>query len=299
MIKKIIYIGSDVYLSTKMNRLEITNKENGTISSIHFDDIGAIELDSYSLTLSLRLLRELLNNNIVVLIGDESHLPIGMCLSISGSHNQTKKIIAQKEAKKPTNKVLWQAIIKQKIENQAAVLTKLGRNDNAMTKFIKDVKSGDTTNREAVASKYYWSELFKTKIKTFRRDPDGDYPNNMLNYGYIVFRSMMARSLVSVGLHPSLGIFHKNQFNSYCLADDVLEPYRPFIDLIVVENFEKMENSLILNKEHKNLLLTQIYADCKIGEINHPIQVAMQITANSIAKYYLGEINTLFLPKFP
>lgn len=297
MIKKIIYIGNDSFISTKLNRLEITNKNDGSMSSIHFDDIGAIEIDSFSLTLTIRLLRELLNNNIVVIISDENHLPLGTILTINGSHNQTKKIIAQKDSKKPVNKVLWQKVIKQKILNQANVLKKLNKNYNFLIKVSKEVKSGDSSNREAIAAKYYWSELFKEMTK-FKREPEGDYPNNMLNYGYIVFRSMMARSIVSSGLHPSLGIFHKNQFNAYCLADDMIEPYRPFIDYIVFQKYNNLPNDLILSKEHKVILLEQIFADCKIENINHPIQIAMQHTANSLAKIYLGETETLLLPNF-
>lgn len=297
MIKKIVYIGNDSHISTKLNRLEITNKNDGTISSIHFDDIGAIEIDSYSLTVTVRLLRELLNNNIVVIISDENHLPLGTILTINGSHNQTKKIIAQKDSKKPVNKVLWQKVVKQKILNQALVLKKLNKNYNILFKLSKDVKSGDSSNREAIAAKYYWAELFK-EIKKFRRDQDGDYPNNMLNYGYIIFRSMMARSIVSAGLHPSLGIFHKNQFNAYCLADDMIETYRPFIDYIVFQKYKILPNTMILSKEHKVVLLEQIFADCKIENTNHPIQIAMQQTSISLAKIYLGETDKLLLPIF-
>jgi len=295
MIKRVVYIGSEVNLSTHLGRLKLLNLETGEEALIPIDDIGVVEIDHYAINISNRLIRELMKANVVIMFNDEQHLPCGIAVPLKGYHAQTKRIIAQAETKLTKKKNLWQQIIKSKISNQATLLQIHGKDNIDLERISLKVKTGDKDNREAVASKIYWKRLFDSE---FKRDQDGEYPNNMLNYGYIVLRSMMARAIVSAGLNPSLGIFHRNQYNPFCLADDMLEPFRVYVEKRVVEKYQQFEPTFILDKTHKKFLLETIYDDCVIEKEKHPLMIGMQIACNSLVKCYLGEDSLLKLPKF-
>ena len=294
-LKRIIYVGSKSYLSLKQEQLLIENRENGDVNSIPIEDIASLELDNHSIVISVQAIRKLSENNVVVMFCDDKHIPLSLALPIAGNFQLTKRFHAQLSVSKPRQKNLWQQIIRAKIKNQAAILKLYGKDHIALLKLAENVKSGDSTNREAAASKYYWKTLFDEI--GFRRDPEGDYPNNMLNYGYIVLRSLVARALVSTGLNPSLGIFHKNQFNPFCLADDMMEPFRPVVDKIVFEKYSKLTDDLILSKEHKRAILEFSIQDMKIEAETHPLMIAVQILCNDLNKVYAGVSQTLNLPQ--
>lgn len=188
-------------------------------------------------------------------------------------------------------KQAWKQIIESKIENQAAVLALAGKNKDILKPYYNNVKSGDSDNREGLAAKVYWNCLFGN---SFKRARDGCTPNALLNYGYAILRAAVARALLGSGLLPNLGIFHKSRYNAFPLADDVMEPYRPFVDEIV---YRLYGNGITeLNKESKSEIMRVLNSDVNIGKVKRPLQIALTITTASLVKYYSGEIKKLSLP---
>lgn len=244
MIKKTLYFGNPAYLSLRNAQLVIKLPEvvkNNTLPE-HFkqesevtkpiEDIGVVILDNKQITITTGLLEALLENNTAVITCDEKSMPTGLMLPLYGNTTQSERFRHQIEASLPLKKQLWQQTIKAKIENQAATLKRCtGKEVQCMKVWASDVKSGDSENLEARAAAYYWKNLFP--IENFTRERNGIPPNNLLNYGYAILRAVVARNLVASGLLPTFGIHHHNRYNAYCLADDIMEPYRPFVDELV------------------------------------------------------------------
>ena len=202
----------------------------------------------------------------------------------------------QIEASLPLKKQLWQQTIVAKIQNQAAVLNAVrGCEVRNMQKWATEVKSGDSDNLEARAAVYYWQNAFPS-IPNFVRDRDGDPPNNLLNYGYAILRAIVARALAGSGLLPTLGIHHRNKYNAYCLADDVMEPYRPYVDRLVMKIFDKYPDCSELTKELKAELLRIPVLDVVINDKRSPLMVAASTTTSSLQKCYSGEIRKIAYP---
>ena len=225
-------------------------------------------------------------------------LPSGLLLPLSGNILQSERFQAQIEASLPLKKQLWQQTVQQKILNQAAIL-KIARNAEIgnMTAWANSVRSGDVDNREAVAAAYYWKEIFPD-IPDFVRDRNGGPPNNLLNYGYAILRGIVARALVSSGLLPTLGIHHHNRYNAYCLADDIMEPYRPVVDKLVLEILAEIEEyPTDLSTEIKAKLLKIPVLDCVIDGNRSPLMNAVSTTTSSLAKCYLGTSRKLLYPE--
>jgi CRISPR-associated protein Cas1 len=243
-------------------------------------------------------LEALLANNAAVITCDSSRMPVGLLLPLSGNTTQSERFQAQISASLPLQKQLWQQTVQAKIENQAFVL-KTTRNVvvKNMLAWINDVKSGDSDNLEARAAAYYWKNIFP-HIPGFTRGREGVPPNNLLNYGYAILRAMVARSLVASGLLPTLGIHHHNRYNAYCLADDIMEPYRPFVDKLVVEIVESGENITELSKVIKAKLLNIPVLDVQINGQRSPLMIAVGFTTASLAKCYLGESRKIVYPEF-
>jgi CRISPR-associated protein Cas1 len=241
-------------------------------------------------------LEKLLENNCAVVTCDGSHLPVGMLLPLCANSVQTERMRYQIDASQPLKKQLWQQTIVAKIQNQAAVLNAVrGCEVRNMLKWATEVKSGDSDNLEARAAVYYWQNAFPG-IPNFVRDRDGDAPNNLLNYGYAILRAVVARALAGSGLLPTLGIHHRNKYNAYCLADDVMEPYRPYVDRLVMEIFEKHPDSSELTKELKMELLRIPVLDVVINGKRSPLMVAVSTTTSSLQKCYSGEIRKIVYP---
>lgn len=234
MIKRTLYFGNPSYLSTKLEQIVIKMPEIDEVKTIPIEDAGIVILDHQQITISQALIGKLLENNVALITCDNTHHPTGLLLNLDGNTLQSQKFQAQVVASKPLLKQLWQQTIIAKIENQAALLQTQKVEIGNMKRWTQDVKSGDTTNREARAAVYYWSKIFY-QFPDFTRDRYGAAPNNLLNYGYAILRAIVARSLVGSGLLPTLGIHHKNQYNAYCLADDIMEPYRPFVDKLILK----------------------------------------------------------------
>lgn len=304
MIKRTLYFGNPAYLSLRNSQLVINLPEaNGMDdrtgnNTIPIEDIGIILLDHKQITITQGLLEALLSNNAAVITCDSSRMPVGLLLPLSGNTTQSERFQAQIEASLPLRKQLWQQTIQAKIGNQAYVLNTCR---NAVVKnmlaWVDEVKSGDSDNLEARAAAYYWANMFPA-IPEFRRGREGPPPNNLLNYGYAILRAVVARSLVASGLLPTLGIHHHNRYNAYCLADDIMEPYRPFVDKLVVELTDSGEDIQELTKSLKTKLLSIPVLDVIINDQRSPLMIAVGITTASLAKCYLGEVRKIVYPEF-
>jgi CRISPR-associated protein Cas1 len=301
MIKRSIFIGSPCHLKTTNEQLVISynhvkGQEDMDDKTVPIEDIGVIVLDHEQITLSHRLMEKLLDNNAALITCNEKHMPTGMLLNLDGNSLQAERFKHQQDASIPLKKQLWQQTVQYKIANQAAVLKHFDIDCGRMMELSKAVKSGDTDNYEAQAAAFYWKVLFPDAWN-FVRHREGAPPNNLLNYGYAILRGIVARSLVGSGLLPTLGIFHHNKYNAYALADDIMEPYRPYVDLLVRQIIDKTSNIEILSKELKARLLTIPSVDVMIDEEKSPLMIAAQRTTASLAKCYSGESRKLIYPE--
>ena len=310
MIKRTLYFGNPAYLSKKNEQLLVRLPEveiNDSLSevikkeaqaSIPIEDIGVVILDDQRIIITQGLIESLLANNVALVTCDKTHHPTGLMLNLAGNQLQSAKFKAQLNAPQPLFKQLWQQTIKAKITNQALLLRRHGKEATNMTKWVNEVKSGDAGNMEARAAAYYWKNLFP-EIIDFRRERDGPSPNNLLNYAYAILRAIIARNLVGSGLLPTLGIFHRNQYNHYCLADDIMEPYRPFADALVCEIIRNGEDHTELNPSVKRQLLELATVDVVIDDDRSPLMIAAQRTTASLAKCFEGKAKKLLYPKLP
>ncbi len=307
MIKRTLYFGNPAYLSTTLDQLvvrlpevekndalpQIFRKE--ATATIPIEDIGIVILDHQRIVISQALIARLLDNNVAFITCNATHHPTGLLLNLDGNSLQSQRFKAQVEATEPLKKQLWQQTIKAKIINQASLLKQQGYEVDNMLRWADHVKSGDPENLEGRAAAWYWSHLFKT-IPDFIRDPAGAYPNNFLNYVYAILRATVARSLVGSGLLPTLGIFHRNQYNAYCLADDIMEPFRPFADQLIVKMVtENKEEDL--TPAIKKIILTLPAIDVAIQDETSPLMIAAQRTTASLARCFLGEGRKLLFPE--
>ena len=308
MIKKTLYFGNPAYLSLRNAQLIIRLPEvvdNDTLPeyfkqvsevSKPIEDIGVIVLDHKQITITSGVLEAFLENNCAVLTCDSKSMPVGLLLPLHGNTTQNERFRQQLDASLPLSKQLWQQTIKAKIENQAAVLKECtGEEIKCMKVWAANVRSGDPDNQEARAAAYYWKNLFR--IEGFTRDRDGIPPNNLLNYGYAILRAVVARGLVASGLLPTLGIHHHNRYNAYCLADDIMEPYRPYVDRLVYDMVKQGANYAELTKDLKVRLLTIPTLETTIAGKRSPLMVAVGQTTASLYKCLSGELRKISYPE--
>lgn len=309
MIKKILYFGNPAYLSLQNNQLVIKLPEvernaslpdsfkKQTVVTKPIEDIGLVVLDNNQITITSGVLEALLENNCSIITCDSKSMPVGLMLPLYGNTVQNERFREQLSASLPLKKQLWQQTIKAKIENQSAVLINcLGEESRCMKVWADDVKSGDSENLEARAAAYYWKTLF-ADIDGFTRDREGISPNNLLNYGYAVLRAIIARALVSSGLLPTLGIHHHNRYNAYCLADDIMEPYRPYVDELVFGLVQQYGKNLELTRDIKAKLLTIPTLDVIISGKRSPLMIAASQTTASLYKCFSGELRRIVYPE--
>jgi CRISP-associated protein Cas1 len=266
---------------------------------VPIEDIGVVIADNQQLTFTQALLDKLLANNVAFITCNTTHHPVGLMLNLDGNSLQSQKFQAQTEATAPLKKQLWQQTVSAKISNQAAILKWQKISINNLLNWAKEVKSGDIENHEAMAAAYYWKHIFThTAVGNhFKREREGLPPNNLLNYGYAILRALVARSLVASGLMPTLGIFHRNQYNAYCLADDIMEPYRPFVDKVVWELVRANGLYLEMGPTMKKALLNIPAMDVRIKDEKSPLMVAVQKTTASLAKCFEGKIRKIDYPE--
>ena len=308
MIKRTLYFGNPAYLSVKLEQLEIRFPEvenclnlldsikEQSVKRIPIEDIGVVVLDNRQITITQGALAKLLDNNVAVITCDEHRMPSGLMLPLSCNTTQSERFQEQIEASTPLKKQLWQQTIQAKIFNQSVVLRKLRNLDcENMESWAIQVKSGDSDNLEGRAAAFYWQKLYG-HIKGFRRNREGAPPNNLLNYGYAILRAVVARSLVGSGLIPTLGIHHHNRYNAYCLADDIMEPYRPYVDVLVDEIVDSGIDYSRLTTEIKSKLLTIPVQDVVINGRRSPLMIGVGITTASLYKCYSGELRKIAYP---
>lgn len=296
MIKRTLYFGNPAYLKTKDEQLVFESTETGEVKTLPIEDIGVLILDHQQITISQALIAKLLANNVAFITCDNSHHPTGLLLNLDGNNLQSQKFKAQIEASQPLKKQLWQQTISCKINNQAFLLEQNRVSVNNMRNWAADVKSGDSENHEAIAAAYYWKNIFQL-FPNFKRERYGPPPNNLLNYGYAILRAVVARNIVASGLLPTLGIFHRNQYNAYCLADDIMEPYRPFVDKVILNIVNLNGNFLELTPNMKKDLLNIPAMDVLLNKEKSPLMVAVQKTTASLAKCFEGKQRKILYPE--
>lgn len=310
MIKKTLYFENPAYLSMSNKQLviklpEVVRNDSlpetfklEAVKTIPIEDIGMVILDNKQITITHGLLEALLNNNAAVITCDSSRMPLGLLLPLSGNTVQSERFRNQINASQPLRKQLWQQTVQAKISNQAYVLANMrAAVVKNMQKWASDVKSGDSDNLEGRAAAYYWANMFP-EMPDFRRGREGAPPNNLLNYGYAVLRAIVARGLVGSGLLPTFGIHHHNRYNAYCLADDIMEPYRPFVDKLVLEIVDCGEDYQELSKNIKMKLLNIPVLDVVIKGQRSPLMIAVGQTTASLAKCFSGELRRIVYPEF-
>lgn len=294
MIKRTILVASPSRLSLKNGQLvcsSLTDEKEAKTAPV--EDLGAVIVENQRAVLSVPLLNALASNNVSVIFCDGKTMPDSMLVSLSANSTQGEMLRAQMSAGAVLNKHLWKQVIESKIRNQAALLDKIGRDGSALRPFYSNVKSGDSDNREGIAAKVYWNQLFGSG---FSRDRDGDMPNGMLNYGYSILRSAVTRALLGSGISPALGMFHRNRYNPMPLSDDMMEPFRPYVDEIVYELYNNGETEL--TSEVKGYLINVLSCDTCFGDTRRPLQLGLSTATASLGRCFLGESKVLNLPIF-
>lgn len=319
MIKRTLYFGNPAYLSLSNAQLVVRLPEveknltpalsegegvnpifekwrKELTASIPIEDIGIVVLDHSRVTITQAVMEALMENNVALVTCDSTHHPFGLMLPLHSNKIQNARYRAQLDASEPLKKQLWQQTVAQKIKNQATSLKTFGIDNSYLVPLYKNVKSGDSDNCEATAAAFYWGTVF-SDIPTFRRFREGPPPNNYLNYGYALLRATMARSIVGAGLLPTLGIHHANKYNAYCLADDLMEPYRAYVDVAVKKLVKEHGTNEDIPKEIKQELLKIPAMDIVMEGEKSPLMVGMQRTAVSLVKCFEGEQRKLVYPE--
>lgn len=301
MIKRTLFFGNPAYLSTRNEQLVVklidAQSQEEVVKTIPIEDIGVVVLEDRQITITNGAMDALLKNNCAVITCNEKHMPVGLLLNLEGHTLQSERFGQQIESSLPLKKQLWQQTVQAKIRNQGVLLKRLyGVENRCMIAWANDVKSGDSENLEGRAAAYYWKNMFPDD-DVFKRDREGDAPNNLLNYGYAILRAVMARALVASGLLPTLGIHHHNRYNAYCLADDIMEPYRPYVDEVVAEILQSGLDCGELTTEIKKKMLVIPVREVQINGQRSPLMVAVTQTTASLAKCFSGELRKIVYPE--
>ena len=296
MIKKTILIENKSAITTKNQQLVL--KSEIRESTIPIEDIGFLVLDHPEIYLSIPAMNLIVENNTAIIICGSNHLPNGMFLNLNSHHIQQEIFKNQIEASVPLKKQLWQQTIIEKIRNQGELLAKITKNKNTFDFLASKVLSGDTSNMEGVAAQQYWKNfpLPNHEIDGIKRERYGDYPNNFLNYGYAILRAATARALSGSGLLNTLGIHHKNKYNAFALADDIMEPFRPIVDekvFDIMKRYQEQELNTAIKAELLQILTQTVY----FKEEKSPLMVGLQKTASSLQQCFTGNRKKIKYPK--
>jgi CRISP-associated protein Cas1 len=294
MIKRTLFFANPCRLTLKNKQLVSAMQGDTRIKTVPVEDIGTVLLENQQISISLPLLNALVKNNTAVVLCDETFHPSAMFLNLNGHHLQQELFSSQIKASEPLKKQLWKQTIVSKICNQALLLQKIHNPSAQIERYATKVKSGDSDNREAAAAQLYWPMLFG---KGFMRDRYGMPPNNMLNYGYAILRAAVARALAGSGLLATFGIHHHNRYNAFCLADDIMEPYRPFVDGLVYQLDNKFKRLTELTTEVKMELLSLLTSDIVINGYKRPLMVGLSQTTASLARCFAGDSNKIEYPE--
>lgn len=296
MVKRTLHFSNPAHLSLRNRQLVVELKDDErTTKTLPIEDLGIIVLEHPHITLTANVLEVLMNEQVAVLTCNSHYMPSGLFLPLDGHSEQTERMRKQTEASVPLKKQLWQQTVRSKIFNQAMVLERLGAESKRLIRLQNDVLSGDTSNCEGVAASYYWGQLYGSQ---FTRSRNADSPNAQLNYGYAILRSMVARALSASGMLPAIGIHHRNKYNAFCLADDIMEPYRPYVDWTVIQlpGIDNEEEGL--TKEQKIALLQLPQMDVQINDLSRPMFHAISMTTASLYKCFEGTSRKIVYPEF-
>ena len=292
MLKRTLVFTNLFRLSLKNDQLVITTPEMPDEKrTIPIEDVGMVIIENQQISITIPLLNELVDAGVAVVLCDKKGLPHAMLQNMDGNNLQGEFLRNQIEVGEVLRKQLWKQIVEAKIKNQSALLEKLHGKGALLKPFYANVKSGDSDNREGIAARLYWTTIYGND---FARDRTAEGINALLNYGYTILRAATARALVSAGLTPSLGIFHHNRSNAFPLADDMMEPYRPFVDEVVYHLCE--EGNLELTKDVKMELIGILTCDTYFPMVTRPLQIGLSMTMASLAKCYAGKQKSLSLP---
>jgi CRISPR-associated protein Cas1 len=293
MIKRIIDISEATYLHVQHQQLML--ERNGvTIAQLPIEDLGIVILQHPAIVITQAAIISCQKNNVVLVFCDERHLPYSVLLPVSEGNTLHSKILQQQTSLSlATKKRLWQQVVKQKITEQANTLKSLNKPYKPVERLAEMVKTGDPENLEAQAAQHYWRLLFG---EDFRRDPDQDGINSVLNYGYAIMRAMVARAIVGSGLHPAIGLHHHNQYNGLCLADDLIEPFRPWVDYRVYQLAEQ-NHALDINKQVKLALLGLLSENVQWQQQNLPLMVACHYLMAQLKRCFTDNTERLSYPR--
>lgn len=292
MLKRSLVFTSAVVLSLKNNQLVVSYKDMPDEKrTVPIEDIGCVVVENQMTTMTMPIINALADANVAVIICDEKSMPNAMIQSFEANNTQGETLRNQMSIGEVLKKQLWKQVIEAKIKNQALLLNKLGKHGEKLKPFYMNVKSGDSDNREGIAARLFWQELFGDG---FTRDREEPGLNVLLNYGYTILRAATARSLVASGLLPAIGLFHHNRSNAFPLADDVMEPYRPYVDEIVYTMYQ--QGQVTLNQQTKGMLINVLYCDTKFEKVMRPLSVGLTMTTASLTKCYAKETTKIVFP---
>ena len=294
MIGRVIEIGSDGR-HLERHRGFMTVSERGVeIGRVPLDDVGVLLCNARGLTYSNGLMAELARRGAAVVFCGAKYLPAAWLMPVEGNHAQAMRMRLQTEASKPFRKRVWQATVRAKIRQQAAALDLLNGGDGGLKSLVRKVRSGDPDNVEAQAARRYWTALFG---RDFRRDRYGEMPNPLLNYGYTVLRAATARAIASAGLHPSLGVHHRSRTNTMPLADDLMEPFRPMVDVRVHRLTGAGADEV--SPDAKRALAGVLAMDMKTDRGTTPLQTCVERAAQSLALSLESGVVEMTFPDAP
>lgn len=297
MLRRIIEVSQEgLYLHTSRGFL-ILKSEHEEIGEVPISDIAVLLLTARGVTVSKHVLMTIVNEGASIVFCGKSYKPESIMVPLFGNYETSGRLHDQIESSIPLRKQLWKTIIQQKIMNQAFALETTGHQNGALAlkNYAAQVTSGDVENREAVAAKAYWNELFGSD---FSRDPEEEGINSLLNYGYAILRGITARAVCCAGLHPSFGIFHRNRLNNYCLVDDLIEPFRPVVDLLVFKIIEGIQDKDIeLTPTLKKQIYQLAWTDVEVERGISPLIKAVEYYAYSLAQSFSNKQNQLCIPK--
>lgn len=293
MLKRTLVFQTPMQLTLKNQQIVIACKEsNSETRTIPIEDVGVVILEHQQTSITLPLLNALAEANVQVVLCNDKGMPNAMLQNLSGNNQQGETLRNQMNCGEVLKKQLWKQIVEEKIKNQAALLYKVGIDGDVLKTYYKNVRSGDSDNREGIAARIYFQNLFGN---SFVRDRNQPGINALLNYGYTILRAAVARSLASSGLFAAIGVFHHNRSNAFPLADDVMEPFRPYVDEIVYNL--AMKGKLELTKEVKGELISLLYVDTVFDKVTRPLSVGLSLTTASLVKCYATEQSKLKFPK--
>ena len=292
MLKRSLVFSSPASLSFKDRQLVVSLKEAPDEKiTVPIEDIGIVMIDNQMVSITIPLLNHLADNNVMVIICNSKGMPSSSLLSFDTNHYQGEILQAQLDTTEPLKKGLWKQIVESKIKNQSMLLNKLGKNGDRLKPYYNNVKSGDTDNREGIAARIYFQELFGAQ---FVRERNQEGINTLLNYGYTILRAATARAVVGSGLFPGIGLHHHNRSNPFPLADDIMEPYRPFVDEAVHQLL--LNNCLEFTKNVKAKLISTLYADVFFKKTSRPLELGLTFTTSSLARCLKKDDKELSLP---